>query len=79
VQKEASEIRQIKTVRVEVPWQTITSLIKEFDIKEKEISNFIDNSLQRLIMEHIGEANSNVFSESEAHEIEDDLKGLGYI
>ena len=43
------------------------------------ISSFITSLLERSIAEHVGETNSNVFSESETKEIEDDLKGLGHI
>ena len=43
------------------------------------ISSSITSLLERSIAEHVGETNSNVFSESETKEIEDDLKGLGYI
>lgn len=59
--------------------KTISLLKKEFNIPETEIEQFIDSILNKIIEEHIGETNSKIFSEDETKEIEDDLKGLGYI
>ena len=59
--------------------KTISLLKKEFNIPETEIEQFIDSMLNKIIEEHIGETNSKIFSEDETKEIEDDLKGLGYI
>lgn len=59
--------------------KTISLLKKEFNIPETEVEHFIDSMLNKIIEEHIGETNSKIFSEDETKEIEDDLKGLGYI
>jgi hypothetical protein len=67
-------------IAIHIPEATISSLKKEFNIQEgADLSSFITSLLERSIAEHVGEANSKVFSESETKEIEDDLKGLGYI
>jgi hypothetical protein len=66
-------------VAVHIPEATISSLKKEFNVQDADLSNFITSLLERSIAEHVGETNSKVFSESETKEIEDDLKGLGYI
>jgi exoribonuclease R len=57
----------------------ISSLKKEFNISDLEIEGFITTIINKTIEEHMGEANSKVFSQAETEEIEDDLKGLGYI
>jgi hypothetical protein len=66
-------------IAIHIPEATISSLKKEFNILEADLSGFITSLLERSIAEHVGERNSKVFSESETKEIEDDLKGLGYI
>jgi hypothetical protein len=66
-------------IAIHIPESTIFSLKKEFNIEDTDLSNFITSLLERSIAEHVGEVNSKVFSESETKEIEDDLKGLGYI
>jgi hypothetical protein len=66
-------------VTIQIPESTISSLKKEFDVQDTDLSSFITSLLERSIAEHVGESNSKVFSESETKEIEDDLKGLGYI
>jgi hypothetical protein len=66
-------------IAIHIPEATISSLKKEFNIQDADLSSFITSLLERSIAEHVGEANSKVFSESETKEIEDDLKGLGYI
>jgi hypothetical protein len=64
---------------VKIPTNTINSLKKEFDVPDSDISSFITTLIEKRIADHISETNSNVFSDSETREIEDDLKGLGYI
>jgi hypothetical protein len=70
---------QVKEIAVHVPIGTINSLKKEFNIPEAEMSTFITCLIDRAVTEHIAESSSNVFSDSEVKELEDDLKGLGYI
>ena len=66
-------------VAVHLPVKTLSSLKKEFNISDSEIDSFVTSIINKAIEEHIGEANSKIFSESETKEMEDDLKGLGYI
>ncbi|MEO9319523.1 MAG: hypothetical protein ABI361_02505 [Nitrososphaera sp.] len=64
---------------INVPANTISSLVREFSLKDNEIESFITSLLEKSIMEHASAANSAVFSESETKELEEDLRGLGYI
>ncbi len=64
---------------VHLPIKTLESLKKEFNLTEAEIEGFIAASINRMIEEHVGETNSRIFSKTETKELEDDLKGLGYI
>jgi hypothetical protein len=66
-------------IAIYIPEAVISSLKKEFNIEDADLGNFITSLIERRILEHIGETNSKVFSESETKELEDDLKGLGYI
>jgi DNA-binding transcriptional regulator GbsR (MarR family) len=66
-------------VSIKIPTKTIDALRKEFGISEEDLSNFIISLIEKRILENIDETNSKVFSQSQTKEIEDDLKGLGYI
>lgn len=66
-------------IAIHIPIKTFQSLKKEFDILENDIEAFVASMIERIIMEHAGEANSKVFSTAETKELEDDLKGLGYL
>jgi hypothetical protein len=66
-------------IAIDIPEATISSLKKEFNIDDADLSSFITSLIERRIEEHIGETNSKVFSASETKELEEDLKGLGYI
>ena len=58
---------------------TVTSLRKEFGIAADETAKSIERIIQKAIGERIAENNSNVFTEAETKELEEELKGLGYI
>ena len=64
---------------IQIPTRSISSLKKEFNISEAEVSSFIASLIERMIGEHIANTNSKAFSEMEIKELEDNLKGLGYI
>lgn len=64
---------------VNIPHGTIQSLCREFNIQNNEIDNFVMLLIEKVVAERISEVNSKVFSDSEVKEMEDDLKGLGYI
>lgn len=66
-------------VAINLQVKTISLLKKEFNIQDSEIESLVTSIINKAIEEHIGEANSKIFSESETKEMEDDLKGLGYI
>ena len=66
-------------VSIKIPTKTIDALRKEFGISEEDLSDFIISLIEKRILENIDETNSKVFSQSQTKEIEDDLKGLGYI
>ena len=68
-----------KEIPVNIPSNTVNSMKKEFGLADSEVSMFVTSLIEKKIVEHISEVNSKVFSESETKEIEDDLKGLGYI
>ena len=66
-------------ITIQIPTRSLSSLKKEFNISEAELSSFIAALIERMIAEHVTDTNSKVFSEIEIKELEDDLKGLGYI
>lgn len=68
-----------KETSVNIPTNTINSMKKEFGLPDSDVSLFITSLIEKKIADHITETNSTVFSESETKELEDDLKGLGYI
>ena len=64
---------------VYLPASTIVSLQKEFGLAADETAKSIEMIVQKAIEERIAENNSNVFTEAETRELEEELKGLGYI
>lgn len=66
-------------IAIHIPMKTFNAIRKEFDILEHDVEGFVTSLIERIIMEHIGEANSKVLSSAEEKELEDDLKGLGYL
>jgi hypothetical protein len=68
-----------KEIAVNISLNTVNSMKKEFGLTDSEVSKFVTFLIEKKIADHISEVNSKVFSESETKEIEDDLKGLGYI
>jgi hypothetical protein len=68
-----------KNVAIYLPAKMIALLREEFNLKESEVENFVNSLISKTVQEHIGQKNSAVFSKDETKELEDDLKGLGYI
>jgi hypothetical protein len=65
---------------VYIPAKTWNSAKKEFDLSEEDMAAFIVTALDKVASEHAQEINSaRVTSEDEENEIEDNLKGLGYL
>ena len=64
---------------VNLPLRTVNLLTKEFNIGEHELDSFIAAVIERLVEEHSTKNNAEVFTGAEIKEIEDNLKGLGYI
>ena len=62
-----------------LPIKTIYSLKKEFNIIDSDVETFIAALIDKLITERVEGNNTEVFSSDEVKEIEDNLKGLGYI
>jgi hypothetical protein len=44
-----------------------------------EVDNFVTFLLEKAVADRVSEADSKVFTDSEVKELEEDLKGLGYI
>jgi len=66
-------------VSVVIPAVVLSSLKREFSLAESEVESFVVSIIERCVMEHATTSNSAVFTESETKELEEDLRGLGYI
>jgi hypothetical protein len=75
--REIHNTEERKTVYI--PAGTWTSLKKEFDLSEGDMEAFIVTTLEKIAAERSQEINSAGVTEDEANEIEDNLKGLGYL
>jgi len=64
---------------VNLPLRTVNLLTKEFNLGEHEVDSFIAAIIERLVDEHAQKNEVEVFTGDEVKEIEDNLKGLGYI
>ena len=71
---------QVQTQKsINIPSGTLDLLMKELKIREEDVGSFLAGVIDKIISEHIQKTNSEVFSGDEIKEIEDNLKGLGYI
>jgi hypothetical protein len=66
-------------VTLKVPADVITMLKREFVLSDDSLEVFVTSVIEKAIQDRIGEQNAKVFNEAETMEMEDDLKGLGYI
>lgn len=66
-------------VTLKVPADVITMLKREFVLSDDSLEVFVTSVIEKAIQDRIGEQNAKVFNEAETSEMEDDLKGLGYI
>lgn len=66
-------------VTLKVPADVILMLKREFVISDDSLEVFVTSVIEKAIQDRIGEQNAKVFNEAETIEMEDDLKGLGYI
>lgn len=64
---------------VSLPYETIESLKNEFNISDSEVKSMLTAIINQAIKEHVGTSDSKVFTQAECLEMEEDLKGLGYI
>ena len=62
-----------------LPVQTLDLVKKEFDLGEANIESFLVSVLEKAVQDHNIQQDSDVFTEPETKELENDLKGLGYI
>lgn len=78
LEKEMSENTEKKMI-IHIPDNLASSLKREFDLQENQVEQFIISTLQKMVIEKSDSRNEGVFTEAETKEIEDDLKGLGYL
>jgi hypothetical protein len=65
---------------VYLPAQTIDQVRKEFELGEGNLESFLVAVLEKAIQDHNSQqASDEVFTAAETEELENDLKGLGYI
>ena len=69
----------IQKTSLNLPQNTIKSLIEEFDLNVDQVESFVTSLVERAVADHVSESNSNVLTKDEIKELEDDLQGLGYI
>jgi len=58
---------------------SVDGLKKEFSLTDDQVQSFLTALIDKTIQEHIAEENSKVLSTNESKELEDDLRGLGYL
>jgi hypothetical protein len=68
-----------KDVQITMPVKTLESLKSEFGISDIEVKSFLAALIDKAIKERSEMDDSQVFTEAECLEMEEDLKGLGYI
>jgi len=68
-----------KTQEVTFNLSSVDGLKKEFSLTDDQVQGFLTALIDKTIQEHIAEENSKVLSKNESKELEDDLRGLGYL
>ena len=66
-------------ISVNIPSKLVSSIMKEFNLSDNEIENFIMSTLERVVVEKNSARNLGVFTKAETKEIEEELNGLGYL
>lgn len=67
-------------IPVYLPPTTLAQVKKEFEIKDEAMDSFIVSLVEKAIQErNIEQQSSKAFTEAEVKELEEDLRGLGYI
>ena len=57
----------------------LDSLKRTFSIKDEQVEPFLATLIEKAIQDYIADENAKVLSQSETKELEEDLRGLGYI
>ena len=70
---------EVSRSAIHVPVYALDSLKREFGISDTELESLVATIIEKAIAERISQNNRNGLTESEVKELEDDLKGLGYI
>ncbi len=71
---------KVKTTNtIHLPAYALDSLKREFGISDTEVESLVATIVEKAIAIKLSQNNSNGLTESEVKELEDDLKGLGYI
>jgi len=68
-----------KIQEVNLHVSSVDGLKKEFSLTDDQVQSFLTALIDKTIQEHIAEENSKVLSKNESKELEDDLRGLGYL
>lgn len=72
-----SSIDQSKVVKIDM--SVLDSLKRTFSIKDEQLEPFLATLIEKAIQDYISDENAQVLSQSETKELEEDLRGLGYI
>jgi len=72
-------IEMYQDTQITLPTKTLESLKSEFNITDVEVKSFLAALIDKAIQERTGTDDSEVFTQAECLEMEEDLKGLGYI
>ncbi len=62
-----------------LPRHMLSSLKRELNLTDEQVTGYVIALVEKSLSDHIADANAKIFSASETEEIENDLKGLGYI
>jgi hypothetical protein len=64
---------------VKIKLSVLDSMKRTFSIGDEQLEPFLATLIEKAIQEYISEENVKVLSQIETKELEEDLKGLGYI
>ena len=69
----------LRQYQIDLPFSTVQSLKEQLRMSDEQVLEKLSTIVKEAVQNLIETNDSDVFTQEEAKELEEDLKGLGYI
>ncbi len=69
----------LRQYQIDLPFSTVQSLKEQLRMSDEQVLEKLSTIVKKAVQDLIETNDSDVFTQEEAKELEEDLKGLGYI